>query len=97
MPSPGPDPGLNYGMNKLVLRLARLRDLEEAQEEGKSEEEECLVDPGGVSKEVFCGGGGELLPWRGLKLPRTTPCAVFSLVGRRPFKNKKTSSECGVF
>ena len=50
-PSPGPDPGLSYRMNELVHRLARLRDTEEAQEEGE-QEEEGLVGSGGDSEEL---------------------------------------------
>ena len=46
-PNLGPDPGLSYRMNKLVLRLARLRDLEEALAESDPEKDEGLVDPSG--------------------------------------------------
>ena len=50
-PSPGPDPGLSYRMNKLVHRLARLKDTEGAREEGEREEE-GLEGPSGDSEET---------------------------------------------
>ena len=50
-PSPGPEPGLCYRMNKLVHQLTKLRDSEEAHEEGERNEE-GLVGPSGDSEEL---------------------------------------------